>query len=417
MAIRSMIWAVLVLLLVPGLVGAQTRQLSPAECRALRDRIGEHARISPAARGALGLAMLGSPVPVQEPAERAEAIRARLAEIQQEQQRLEDEKVGALIRLEFARVAQIQDRIEALDRARRALETELESLEQARPAPRPAPSKAPSAGVDLARVSCRDLPALEEKAVKARRRELGGAEGQAGLVPLLPIRGQTEREVSQELAAQLGSGPDALQRLGLLDQDGDTQVDGFADSPVSGMYRLYRQGGDGSVAVDLFVTGSVSPDVPYGEAARRIEEALLRQTRRRLAELLPLRPLGPVKILGETGDFTRVRAMADFGRFDQVIQTESLGARSVEFQNYRGETVRLLEAITGGGGIVQLRTASTVVRSGGEEYREEIVTRFRPVSYWRTEVEVDVSREIRSVTGSVIRPRSSVPTVRFALER
>lgn len=418
MSIRSAIPAVLALLLFAGLAGAQPRQPSPAECQALRDRVGEHARVSLAARRALGITTPSAPSAAPDPITRAEAIRTRLAEIREEQQRLEDEKVGALIRLEFARVARLQEQLEALDRERRALEAELAGIEQGRPAKRPGIVRpATPAGPNLARVSCQELPALEEKALKARRKELGGAEGQAGLVPLVPIRGQTEREVGQELAAQLGSGLDARERLGLLDQDGDTQVDGFSDSPAAGIYRLYRQREDGSVAVDLFVAGSASPDAPYGEAARRIEEALLRQTRRRLAELLSLRPVGPVRLLGETGDFTRVRALADAGRFDQVIQAASLGARSVEFQNYRGEAVRLLEAVTGGGGIVQFRTASIVVRAGGEEHREEIVTRFRPLSSWRTEVEVEMSREIRSMTGSVIQPHASVPTIRFALER
>ena len=161
---------------------------------------------------------------------------------------------------------------------------------------------APLPGPDLlARAPCQDLPPLEDKALRARRKELGGGEGQAALVPLLPLRGQTDRELAAELAGQLGTGPEAHQRLGLVDQDGDTQVDGFLDSPASGMYRLYRQRSDGSLAVDLFLTAAPPADAPYGEDSRRLEEALLRQTRRRLSDLLPLRPLGPLKVLGETG--------------------------------------------------------------------------------------------------------------------
>ena len=407
-----------VLLALPALAGAQPAALSPAECGALRDRISEHARVSVAARRALGITTPAAPSAAQDPASRAETVRARLAQIREERKRLEDEKVGALVKLDFARVARIQDQVESLEHERRTLEAELAGLEQGGRLVRTGPARvAPLAGPDLARMPCQDLPALEETALRARRKELGGAEGQVGLVPLFPLRGQTDREVATELAAQLGMGPEARQRLGLLDQDGDTQVDGFADSPASGMYRLYRQRADGSLALDLFVTGTPPPDTPYGETARRIEEALLRQTRRRVATLLPHRPVGPAKLLGETGEFARLRGLADSGQFDQVIQAGNLGARSVEFQNFRGEAVRLLEVIAGSGGVVQLRTSTILVRLDGEEQQEEAVTRFRPISFWRTDVEVDVSREVKPAAGSVAQPRSSTPTVRFTLER
>lgn len=402
----------------PAVGVAQTATLSSAECQALRERVREHTRVSAAARRALGITAAAAPSVAQDPASRAEAVRARLAQIREERQRLEDEKVLAIVRLDFVKAARTQERIEGLEQERRTLEAELAGLEQGGRLGRPGSSRvAPSAGSDLARVPCQDLSAIEETALKARRKELGGAEGQMGLVPLLPLRGQTDREVASELAAQLGTGPEARQRLGLLDQDGDTQVDGLLDSPAPGMYRLYRQRGDGSLAVDLFLTATPSPDAPYSETARRIEEVLLRQTRRRLADLLPLRPAGPTRLLGETGEYARLRGLVDSGRFDQVIQPGSLGARSVEFQNYRGETVRFLEVLASDGQAVQLRTSTTLVRSDGEEQREETVARFRPVSFWRTDVEVDQSREVKPAPGGVAPPRSTAPTVRFSLER
>jgi hypothetical protein len=420
--LRIALAVALVWLLLPGLSGAQTPSPSPAECRALRDRIGEHARVSPAARRAVGIttpaAPSAAPSVSQDPASHAGAIRTRLAQIKEERDRLEDEKVGAVVKLDFARVARIQERIEGLEVERRSLEAELAGLEQGRRQVRPGPSwMAPLPGPDLlARAPCQDLPGLEDKALRARRKELGGAEGQAALVPLLPLRGQTDREVAGELGTQLG--PDPESRIGLLDQDGDTQVDGFADSPAWGMLRLYRQRADGSLAVDLFLTAvPPDPNAPYGEAARRIEEALVRQTRRGLADLLPLRPVGPVKILGETGEFSRLRALVGSGRFDQAIQTGSLGARSVEFQNYRGETVRLLELVAGDGRAVQRRSSTTLVKPDGAEQWEETVTRFHPVSFWRTDVEVDQSHEVKPPPGGVAQPRSSAPTVRFSLER
>jgi len=421
--LRTTLAVALTSLLLPGLTGAQTPTPSPAECRALRDRIGEHARVSAAARGALGITAPAAPAAAQDPAARVETIRARLAQIKDERERFEDEKVGAIVKLDFARVARIQERIERLEGERRGLEAELAGLEQARRQVRPGaswmgPLGGPATGLDLARVPCRDLPPLEDKVLRARRKELGGAEGQAQLVPLLPLRGQTDRELAAELGAQLGPDPEVARRLGLLDQDGDAQVDGVVDSPAPGMLRLLRQRSDGSLALDLFLTAvPPDPNAPYGEAARRIEEALLRQTRRRLPDLLPLRPVGPVKVLGETGEFSRLRALVDSGRFDQVAQAGNLAGRGVEFQNYRGEMVRLLEVVAGDGQAAQLRTSTTLVKPDGEEQREETVSRFRPVSFWRTDVEVDQSREVKPAPGGAVQPRSTAPTIRFSLER
>ena len=53
----------------------------------------------------------------------------------------------------------------------------------------------------------------------------------------------------------------------------------------------------------------------------------------------------------------------------------------------------------------------------GAEQWEETVTRFHPVSFWRTDVEVDQSREVKPAPGGVAQPRSSNPTIRFSLER
>ena len=423
MTLRVSLLLALLSFLLPGFAGAQAPTLSPAECRAMRDRVAEHVRISTSARRALGItaseAPSSAPSGTQDPATRAETIRARLAQIRPERERLEDEKISAIVKLDFARVARLQERIEGLEQERRTLEAELAGLERGGRLVRPGPSwMAPLPTHDPARVPCQDLPPLEERALRARRKELGGVEGQAALVPLVPLRGQTDREMASELGIQLGPAPEVARRLGLLDQDGDTQVDGFVDAPTWGMLRLYRERSDGSLALDLFLTAvPPQPDALYGEAARRIEEALLRQTHRRLGDLLPLRPVGPVKVLGETGEFSGLRALVDSGRFDQVIQAGSLAARSLEFQNYRGETVRLLEVLASDGQVVQLRTSTTLVRPDGAEQREETVTRFHPVSFWRTEVEMDQSREVKPAPGGAPQPRSSAPTIRFSLER
>lgn len=406
-------WIVLVLLLgVGGGADAQTAPLSPAECQALRERVAEHARASDAARRALGVAAVSAPSTALAPADRADAIRARLAQIRQERQRLEEAQVAALVKLEFDRLGQIREQMDALDRERRTLEAEAAGREGSG-----APAPPAQRGADLGRMPCRDLPALEQAAVRARRKELGGAERQEGLVPLVPVRGHSEREVGAELARQLGAGAGARQRLGLLDQDGDARVDGFVDSPAAGLYRLYRERADGSVAVDLFMAAAPPSDMPYWAAVRRLDQALLRHTQRRLADLLSLRPVGPVKLLGETGDFADLRGLVESGRFDRVVQAARPTARSIEFQNYRGEIVRRLEVVAGGGGTAQLQTATVRIRQDGTEEWEQTLRRFRPVSFWRTEVEVDRSQETRQPAAGAPQARTTLPTVRFTLER
>lgn len=86
-------------------------------------------------------------------------------------------------------------------------------------------------------------------------------------------------------------------------------------------------------------------------------------------------------------------------------------------ENYRGETVRLLEIVSGSASAVQVRSATVVLKADGSEQVEETVMRFRPVSFWRTDVEVDQSREVKPAPGGAAQPRSSAPTVRFTLER
>src|SRR3970282_815725 len=86
---------------------AQTRTLTEAECRAVRERLAEHARLSDGGRRALASRTRSLPVtqpPVwgaapAPPGGRAEAIRARLEKIPEERQRLEDARLGSHLRL------------------------------------------------------------------------------------------------------------------------------------------------------------------------------------------------------------------------------------------------------------------------------------------------------------------------------
>src|SRR5437762_1319046 len=112
----------------------------------------------------------------------------------------------------------------------------------------PLPWPTPAAGApDVDRVACRDVAATLDAAVKARRRELGAREAQAGAIPLAPLRGQTTTAVARELAAQFDAWPEAASQVGLLDQAGKGRVDAAADSPATDAFRVIRLPADGSL--------------------------------------------------------------------------------------------------------------------------------------------------------------------------
>src|SRR5207247_1823329 len=103
------------------------------------------------------------------------------------------------VKLDFARAAHAQGQLETLEQEKRRLERELAALPQSPAAQAPLPSPTPAAGApDVDRVACRDVAATLDAAVKARRRELGAREAQAGAIPLAPLRGQTTTAVARE---------------------------------------------------------------------------------------------------------------------------------------------------------------------------------------------------------------------------
>ena len=346
---------------------AQTRALTEIECRSLRERLAEHARLSDGVRRALAVQAARYPAPPQPvipsataptvPApSRAETIRTRLAQIPTDRRRLEDERNGALLRFEMTRAAQIQGQLQALDAERNNLERELSGLPAgsggavpAPPSPRGTPPPAPPAALqplsDADRIPCQDLPAAHESAVKTRQRELGAKEGQAGAMPLLAFRGRTPDQIAQELAGQFAAWPLAAAQVGLFDQDGDGRLDGFVDVPAPNAFRLYRLRSDGSVGVELFSVSTPGMATGYDEMARRLEEASLRQARRGLLDLLASRPAAPIRVLAEAGEFAKAQGFVLAGNIAEAARVEGGGARTAEFQNYRGETLRVLEFI------------------------------------------------------------------------
>src|SRR5256712_800334 len=195
------------------IVAPAAAQTPEADCQAGRERLAGHARASDAARR-LVAARAGTAAgrrTAATPGGRAAEIRTRLTEIPRERRRVDDARVAAIVKLDFARAAQAQGQLETLEQERRRLERELATLPQSPAAQAPMPSPTPAAGApDVDRVVCRDVAATLDAALKARRRELGAREAQAGAIPLAPLRGPTTTAVARrrvgELARRGGAG-------------------------------------------------------------------------------------------------------------------------------------------------------------------------------------------------------------------
>ena len=409
-------------LLLPGVAAlAQPRAITESECQALRQRLSGHARLSAGVRQLVAAravparaapAVSGS-APAAAPGDRTAAIRARLEKIPAERRQLEEQRLGALVTFEFARAAQIQGQISALEGEKARLEQELAALPVG---PTPAPSTppvgpAPSAPSHAVRVRCQDVAATLDDALKTRRRELGVQETQADAVPLVALAGQTAEQIARELAAQLA----AARQIGLLDADGDGRLDGFVDVPAPDVYRLFRQRSDGSIAVEVFALPATA--AAYGEMARRLDEVSNRQVGRTLLDLLAARPAGPVRTPLETAEFARASAHLLAGSWDDAARAAAGAARAIEFQNVRGESVRVLEVIAPASGGVAHRRVVVLSRPNDQEEWEETTTVVRPVSYWRADVEVVVARETRTTAGVLVGARATAAPLRFSVER
>jgi hypothetical protein len=273
---------------------AQSPSISDAECQSLRQRLGEHARLSDGVRKAVATQAAAAPAAATPaapsapaPTGRAQAIRARLEQIPKDRQTLEDQRLAAMVKFELARAGQVQGQIQAIDAEKVTLERELAALPASAPAPTVTAPQAPVS--DVARIRCQDMPAAVDNAVKIRRRELGAREGQAGAIPLITLKGQTAEQLGQELAGQFSSGAAATTQVGLLDANGDGKLDGFVDVPAPGVFRLVRQRADGTVGVEVFPTSASGTTPGYGEMTRRLDETSLRQAGQGLPELLATR--------------------------------------------------------------------------------------------------------------------------------
>ena len=401
---------------------AQAPSISDADCQSLRLRLGEHARLSDGVRKAVAAQAAAAPA-VPTPATpaplaatgRAEAIRARLEQIPRDRQTLEDQRLGAMVKFELARASQIQGQIQALDAEKATLEREQAALPAASPAPTVTAPQVPAP--DVARIRCQDVPAAVDNAVKIRRRELGAQEGQAGAIPLIALKGQTADQIGQELAGQFSPGAAAATQVGLLDANGDGTLDGFVDVPAPGVFRLFRQRADGTVGVEVFPTSAAGTTPSYGEMTRRLDETSLRQAGQGLPELLATRPAGPARASTQTTEFAPAYTQFQAGSFAEAARLGAPAARSTEYQNLRGQNVRVLEIISPVTGGVSVRRAVVLAQPNDQELWEETTTIVRPSSYWRTDVEVARSRETRTTAGAVVAAPSVSAPSKFTIER
>lgn len=394
----------------PGVASAQAPASSESECATLRQRLADHASLSEGVRRAIA-AQVAAPTAAQAPATapgRADAARARIEAISAERKAAEEQRLGALLKFDWSRASQFQAKIQQLDTEKANLEREVAAT-----APSPSPGPMPVAAADAFRVRCQDVRPMLEAALKIRQRELGAREGQAGAVPLVVLTGQTNEQIAQALAAQL-AGP-RTDVVGLLDVDGDARLEGVVDVPAAGVYRLVRRRADGTMSVEAFATGGSG--AAYGELIRRLDEATIRETKQTLEGLLVTRPASGVRVVGETGQFPDASRRLLAGEVGELARLDGPAARSTEYENLRGDVVRTIETIAPVEGGVMVRRVVIVGRGKDSELWDETTTIIRPVSYWRTEVQMMRSQESRTPAGVLIGQRTVSGPVKVSLER
>lgn len=408
------------MLLIPSAPSfGQARPSGQPECQALRDRLTEHAKLSDGVRRTIADRATRYPAPAPPPAaptDQAGRIRARLEQIPRERQQLDEQRQAALFRLEFTRAFQILGQIEALDAEKTRLEKELAALPPAPTTPPPARPAGPAlAGVD--RLPCNEVATTYEAAIKIRRRELGAREDQSGVIPLMALKGQTRDQIAQELASQFADWPEAAGQIGLLDQTGDGRAEGFVDVPARDVFRVFREQTDGSVGIDAFAKPGRAADSEYSEATRRLDEAAIRQAGQRLADLLASRPAAPLRVIAETADFGAAYTHFLAGNFAEASRLTAAAARMFEYQNLRGESVRLLEVLAPAPSGLTFRRIITTPRPNNQEMWEETSFAARAATYWRTEVEVTTSRQMRTTAGTPVGPPSTAAPGRLTIDR
>jgi hypothetical protein len=124
-----------------------------------------------------------------------------------------------------------------------------------------------------------------------------------------------------------------------------------------------------------------------------------------------------VRTVIETAEFAPAYKQFEAGNFADAGRIAAAAGRTVEFENFRGERVRMIEIISPMSGGAALRRAVVLTQPNDRELWEETNTAVQPASYLRTDVEVVRSRETRTSAGALVGSRSTSAPVRFSLER
>jgi hypothetical protein len=136
-----------------------------------------------------------------------------------------------------------------------------------------------------------------------------------------------------------------------------------------------------------------------------------------LPDLLATRPAGAPRAVTQTAEFGAAYAQFLAGNFADAAKLGAAAGRSMEFQNLRGEVVRVIEIISPVAGGVSVRRAVVVGQPNNQETWEETTTVVRPISYWRSDVEVARSRETRTTAGALVGTSTVAAPSKFTLER
>jgi hypothetical protein len=122
-------------------------------------------------------------------------------------------------------------------------------------------------------------------------------------------------------------------------------------------------------------------------------------------------------VLVQSAQFADARTSLLAASFADAAKVETGAARSVEYSNYRGETVRLVETIAPGTSGLVIRRLLVLPRPNSQEQWEETVTLIRPVSFYRTDAEITTSRETRTIAGAAVGTRTTGAPVKIGIER
>ena len=128
-------------------------------------------------------------------------------------------------------------------------------------------------------------------------------------------------------------------------------------------------------------------------------------------------PVGGVRALIQAGEFGAASAQVLAGNFAEAAKIGGGAARTMEFQNLRGEVGRVLEVLAPATSGLQIRRVLVLPRPNNQEQWEELSITLVPTSYWRTDVELTVTRQIRAATGAAIGSPAVLGPTRFSLER